>query len=127
MYDQKIPIRTFDDWVLQYPEAQQDALIKLYVQIKKAAPKATDKMSYGVWCFYHQGMLVGMGAFKKHCSLFVMSYKIAKTKELIKAGIKGSTLQFTPEKPLPAALVKSIVKMRLKENESRKQKRETKK
>jgi uncharacterized protein YdhG (YjbR/CyaY superfamily) len=60
--------------------------------------------------------VISMSAKKDYCSLHLMSPPLAKAMETeLKPYLKGVTLHFKPEKPLPAALVKKIVKARLKE------------
>lgn len=97
------------------------ALQKLRKTIKAAAPEAEEVISYNMPAFRHQGILVYYAAFKDHCSLFVGS-AAAHKKFAVElkpfAGGKG-TVHFTPERPLPAALVTRIVKARVAENEAR--------
>lgn len=96
------------------------ALEKLRAQIKAAAPKAEESISYGMPAYKHKGALVYFGAFKDHCSFFPGSSSILANKEGLKGyKISKGTIQFTPEKPLPAAWIKSIVKERVLENETR--------
>lgn len=107
-----------------YLEAQSPGfravLEKLRTQIKAAAPKAEESISYGMPAYKYKGPLVYFGAFKKHCSFFPGSSTIlANQKDLKGFTVAKGTIQFTPEKPLPAALVKRIVKERIKENETR--------
>jgi uncharacterized protein YdhG (YjbR/CyaY superfamily) len=104
---------------------QRRALKKLRATIKSAAPKAEEKISYHMPLYYYLGYLVGFAAFKNHCSFFVMSYKVMGMfrKELAPYLRATATLHFTPEKPLPVALVKKIIKARMKENEDKKRKR----
>lgn len=115
-----------------YLEAQspefREALEKLRAQIKAAAPKAEESISYGMPAYKYKGPLVYFGAFKKHCSFFPGSSTIiANQKELKGFTVAKGTIQFTPEKPLPAALVKRIVKERIRENETRDIVRQSKK
>ena len=65
--------------------------------------------------------LVAYAAFNDHCSLFPMSTKvIAAYKDELAPFLAGKgTLRFRPEKPLPAALVRKIVKARIEENVAR--------
>jgi uncharacterized protein YdhG (YjbR/CyaY superfamily) len=64
---------------------------------------------------------VGFAAFKAHLSLFVTNSAVRDqfAKELEPYKVEGTTIRFTVEKPLPAALVKRIVKSRIAENEAR--------
>jgi uncharacterized protein YdhG (YjbR/CyaY superfamily) len=70
--------------------------------------------------------LVGFAAFKAHCSFFPMSSTViaAHEKLLERYATSKGTIRFTVDQPLPAALVKKIVKARIAENESRKRARE---
>ncbi len=60
-------------------------------------------------------------AFSNHCSLF----PTASVVETFKNELKGfstskGTIHFPSDKPLPTALVKKLVKARVKQNESKK-------
>jgi uncharacterized protein YdhG (YjbR/CyaY superfamily) len=100
------------------PRAPRAALQKVRKTIKAAAPEATEVISYGIPIFKHHGMLVGYAAFKDHCSLF-MSTAITKAlkKELASYDTSKGTIRFTADKPLPAALVRKLVKARIAQNE----------
>jgi len=102
-------------------EKFRTALEKLRRTIRSTAPKATEVISYQIPLYKYNGMLVGFAAYKKHCSFFVMGRGLMKEFE---AELKNyekatATIHFTPEKPLPASLVKKIVKARMIQNESR--------
>ena len=109
------------DYLRAVPPAPRAALRKLRQTIKAAAPKATELISYGIPAFKHHGVLVYYAAFKDHCSLFGVSGAIVKANKKALAPYKRSkgTIQFTREKPLPAALVRKLVKARIAENEAR--------
>lgn len=112
---------TIDQYLENLPEEQRHALQKLRTQIQAAAPKAAECISYGIAAFKLNGMLVGLGATKKHCAFYLMSSSIADqfTDELEKYDTSKGTIRFQPEKPLPAVLVKKIVKARIAENGGR--------
>lgn len=100
------------------PPAQRAALQKLRKTIKAAAPEATEGISYGMPCFKHHGMLVCFAAFKDHCSLFAGAYLTKAFKNEIAAyDTSKGTIRFTLDKPLPAALVRKLVKARIAQNE----------
>jgi uncharacterized protein YdhG (YjbR/CyaY superfamily) len=103
------------------PPNARAALEKLRRAIKFAAPEAIETISYRMPVFKHQGMLVGFAAFKDHCSFFVMSLAcIAEhKKELAPCDASGGTIRFPADKPLPATLVRKLVKARIQENENR--------
>jgi len=116
-----VPAIDVDDYLAAIPEKARLTLQKLRKTIKAAAPKSTEVISYRIpACNYH-GLLVGFAAFKNHCSFFVMSPSVM---ELFKDELKPyytakATIRFPIDKPLPATLVKKLVKARIKENEAR--------
>jgi uncharacterized protein YdhG (YjbR/CyaY superfamily) len=108
-----------EDYLAALPEAPRAALEKLRKTIRAAAPGATETISYQMPAFRDQGrFLVSYAAFKNHCSFFPASNAVMEALgEELKPYYSGKgTLRFTVEKPIPAALVKKIVKTRIKEN-----------
>jgi len=102
------------------PPTPRAALQQLRKTIKAAAPEATEVISYGMPMFKHHGMLVGFAAFKDHCSFFPGAKPVATYKDELKAyETSKGTIRFPIGKPLPAALVKRLVKARIAENEKR--------
>ncbi|MBN1243580.1 MAG: DUF1801 domain-containing protein [Spirochaetales bacterium] len=114
------PAKTMDAYIATQAPDVRAALTKLRKQIRAAAPKAVEGISWGMPSFKLEGPLVGFAAFKEHLSFFPMSVEVmdafGKEIELFRAS-KG-TLRFTVERPLPAALVKKIVKARIAENKA---------
>ena len=118
------PARDVDDYLARVPEEVRATLEKLRKTIKAAAPRATEVISYQMPMYKQNGMLVGFAAFKDHCSLFpgaaVMN---AHKEELKRYDTSKGTIRFPAGKPLPAMLVKKLVKARIAENEARAAKR----
>ena len=112
-----------DEYLAKVPEPARGTLNKMRAMIKAAAPaEATEGLSYGMPAFRYKGALVAYAAFKDHCSFFPMQASLI---DAMKDELKGyrtskGTLQFPLDKPLPAALVKKMVKARVAENEARK-------
>lgn len=108
-----------DEYLADVPDIPRATLEKLRKTIKAVAPKATEGISYRIPVYKHLGMLVGLAAFKNHCSFFVMSYAVLKAhrEELKQYDLDKGTIRFPLDKPLPAALVRKIVKARVAENE----------
>ena len=118
---------TVDDYLAALPEEARATLEKIRKAIKAAAPKATEVISYQMPMYKHQGMLVGFAAFKDHCSFFPGAKPIATYKDELKAyKTSKGTIRFPIGKPLPAALVKKLVKTRIAENEAALKKKERK-
>lgn len=111
-----------EEYLAALPADQRAALEKLRKTIKAAAPEAAETIAYQMPAIRVDGRLVvSYAAFKDHCSLFPMSYQVIRgnADELKPYLAAKSALHFTPDKPLPAALVRKIVKARLEENAAR--------
>jgi len=72
--------------------------------------------------FHYKRSLVALGAFKDLCSLFPMGSSVLNeiADEIKEYQVTKGTLHFPIDKPMPVALVKKIVKLRVAQNESRK-------
>ena len=111
---------TVDEYMEALPEKERAVLGDLRKTIRAAAPKADEQISYGMPGYKYHGMLVYFSAFKNHCSFFPGSSMLEVFgKEVEKYKTSKGTLQFTVDKPLPASLVKKIVKERMKQNEAK--------
>lgn len=100
------------------PEEPRAALEKLRRAIRAALPEATEGIAWQMPAFRAHGRwLVGYAAFRDHCSFFPMSARVIEdlAAELEPYTTTKGSIHFTLEKPLPAALVKKIVKARLAE------------
>ncbi len=115
--------KSIDEYLAGVPEPARSTLNKVRAAIRSAAPReATETISYGMPAFKYKGVLVWFAAFSDHCSLFPTASVIEKFKNELKglATSKG-TIQFPTDKPLPAALVKKMVKARVAQVVSKKQ------
>jgi uncharacterized protein YdhG (YjbR/CyaY superfamily) len=112
--------KTVDEYPANTPEPAQSTLKHIRAVIQSVVPKeATEVISYGIPMFKYNGMLVGYAAFKNHCSLFPTGSGVLDRFEKELKGYRASkgTIHFSSDKPLPDALVRKIVKARVKENE----------
>lgn len=109
---------TIDEYLATLPAQKRVALEKIRAAIRAAAPKAEECISYSMPAFRLNGMLVGFAAAAKHCAFYPMSATTvaAFQEELAGYDTSKGTIRFPPEKPLPAALVKKLVKARIAEN-----------
>ena len=111
--------KTIDEYLADVKAEQRVALEKLRKTILAAAPKAEECISYGLAAFRLNGRgLVAFGAAAKHCALYPMSSRtVAAFREQLKGfETSAGTIRFQPDKPLPAALVRKLVKARIAEN-----------
>jgi len=114
--------KTVDEYLAAVPEPARGTLNKLRAAIRSALPaEATETLSYRIPAFRHHGVLVWYAAFSKHCSFFPTAAVIEAFKNDLKGySLSKGTIQFPTDKPLPAALVRRMVKARLVQNESKK-------
>jgi len=109
--------KTVEDYLASVPEPARGTLQRMRLAIRSVLPaEATEAISYGIPAFKYKGPLVWFAAFSSHCSLFPGASVIkAFTNELKGFEISKGTVHFPVDKPLPAALVKKMVKARLAE------------
>jgi uncharacterized protein YdhG (YjbR/CyaY superfamily) len=121
------PPNTIDDYLAAVPEPARSTLGKIRAVIRSAAPaQAVESISYGMPTFKLKGPLVWFGAFSNHCSFFPTAAVIRTFKKELRGYVlaKG-TIQFPLDKPLPAALVKKMVKARVNQQTTKKAKKLT--
>jgi uncharacterized protein YdhG (YjbR/CyaY superfamily) len=115
--------KTFAEYVTKAPKPARGTLVKMRGAIRSAMPaEATETISYGIPAFRHgKRVTVWYAAFAEHCSLFPTAAVIDEFRDEL-AGFSTSkgTIHFPLGKPLPVALIKKLVKARLKQSESKK-------
>ena len=116
-----VTVKTVDAYLAQVPPKERALLKKLRKTIKSAAPMAEEVISYQMPGYKYHGALLFFAAWENHCSLYAVGKKMLKTfaDELKPFKTAGTTIHFTAANPLPAGLVKKILKERIKENELR--------
>ena len=116
------PPKTVDEYIAVAPEPARSYLEKMRAAIRSVVPReSTEVISYGIPSFKHGKILVWYAAFANHCSLFPTASVIEAFKDELKAfSISKGTIQFPLEKPLPTALIKKIVKLRVLQNDKKK-------
>ena len=109
--------RTIDEYLAPLSNQERAALEKLRKAIKSAAPKAEECISYQLPAFRLGGrMLVAFGAWANHCAFYPGAHPVEAHKDELKAydTSKGS-IRFQANSPLPATLVRKLVKSRIAE------------
>ena len=113
---------TIDEYLAGVNPRQQAALQKLRQTIRAVAPSAEECISYGIPAFrLNERSLVFFGAWADHCSFYPGSSATLKKfrDDLKDFETSKGTIRFSPQEPLPAALVKKLVKARMAENGDR--------
>jgi len=114
-----------ESYLAACPEPHRTTLEKLRATIRSVVPKETSEaIKYGMPSFQYKGGLVAYAAFKQHCSFFPMNGSLVGefADELKAYKTSKGTIQFPVDKPMPAALVKKMVKARVAQNEAKKTK-----
>ena len=114
-----------EKYLAKLSEPARSTLKKIRAMIRSVVPaEATEAISYGMPAFRFNGFLVGYAAFAKHCSFFPGSGSILQEypKQLQGFEISKGTVRFPVDKPLPAALLETIVKERVAKNRAKKSK-----
>jgi uncharacterized protein YdhG (YjbR/CyaY superfamily) len=114
--------KTVDEYLARVPEPARSTLNEIRATIRSTVPpEATESISYGIPVFKHEGVVVWFAAFRDHCSLFPGASVIAAFKsELKDYQTSKGTIRFPVDKPLPAALMKKLVKARMAEGKPKK-------
>jgi uncharacterized protein YdhG (YjbR/CyaY superfamily) len=115
-------VRTIDDYLAALSDDKRKALERLRKTIHSVAPEAEECISYQLAAFrLHGKPLVAFGATATHCAFYPMSGTTveAHRDELRKYDTSKGTIRFTAADPLPAALVRKLVKARMAENAAR--------
>lgn len=108
--------RTHDDYLAHVSADKRVALQKLRRAIKAAAPNAEECIAYQLPAFRLNGkFFVAYGAAANHCAFYPGSVLTQLKNELTGYDTSKGTLRFPAEKPLPPALVRKLVKLRMAE------------
>jgi uncharacterized protein YdhG (YjbR/CyaY superfamily) len=114
---EKIQAENIDEYIAAFPKDIQKLLKQMRTTIRKAAPKAEEKIGYGIPTFTLNGNLVHFAAAKNHIGFYPAPGGIEAFKKELSAyeGSKG-TIKFPLDEPLPLALITKIVKFRVTQN-----------
>ncbi len=107
--------KNVDEYIAVFPEEVRKILEKIRLTIKKAAPKANERISYGMPFYEYggkgvDGRLIYFAAFKKHISLFIRPGDTAYiSPEMKQFHISKATYQFPINKPFPFTILEETV------------------
>ncbi|MBV8847639.1 MAG: DUF1801 domain-containing protein [Bryobacterales bacterium] len=104
------------------PTQVRAKLNQIRAAVKQAAPNATEYISYGMPVYKYEKPFIGFAAMKNHIGLYPMSGSFVAAHQDELAGYKTSkgAIQLPLDRPLPIALIKRIVRMRIQEVEEKK-------
>jgi uncharacterized protein YdhG (YjbR/CyaY superfamily) len=110
--------KTIDEYLATVDADKRATLEKLRKTIKSVVPKAEECFSYGLPAFRLNGRpIAAFAAAAKHCAYYPMSGSVvaALKEELKDYETSKGAIRFQPDKPLPAALVRKLIKARIAE------------
>lgn len=111
--------KTVDEFIAAAPKELRGRLKELRSTIRKAAPDAAERISYGMPYYGYKGRLVYFRYTTHHIGLYVPPPVIQEHKhELVKYEKAMATVRFPLDKKLPLALIRRLIKARMKMNET---------
>ena len=103
-----------DAYIAAAPKAAQPYLRQLRALIRELAPKAEERISYGIVGYFYPTRMIYFGGHAKHVAV----YPAGEARGLEKYLYGASTLRFPLDQPLPVAKIKSLVRARVKQREA---------
>lgn len=117
--------KTIDEYLAGLSDDKRAALERLRKIIQAAAPNAQECISYHLPAFCLDGKaFIWFGAGAKHCAIYGVSESYKDEFKNYETSGRG-TLRFRPADPVPAALVRKLVKARMAKIVSGKHARKT--
>jgi len=104
-----------DAYIAGVPEGVRGTLVKLRSVIKKAAPKAIERISYGMPFYEYggsgfKGRLVYFAIFKKYIAVYIRPTQAGESLDKLKKyQVTKSSFHFPLDKPFPFALVGKVI------------------
>ena len=109
--------KTIDEYLAALSNDKRAALERLRKTIRAAAPRAEECISYQLPAFRLDGkLLVWFGATANHCAFYPGAVVEAHKDELKDYDTSKGTIRFQADNPLPATLVRKLVKARITKN-----------
>lgn len=107
---------TIDAYIAGFPPEVQALLEQVRQAIRAEAPEAVEAIKYQIPTFVLQGNLVHFAAFTRHIGLYPGPSGIAAFQaELARYHSAKGSVQFPIDEPMPLALIRRIVRFRVRE------------
>ena len=113
----KNDFKTIDEYIAAQTKEVAILLEKVRKTIQKAAPEATEAISYAIPTFKFYGNLVHFANYKNHIGFYPGASGVENFKEkLTHYTFSKGTIQFQLSEPIPYDLIEKITKFRVEEN-----------
>ncbi len=112
--------KSVDEYIAQFPSDIQSVLKKVRATIKKAAPKAEERISYRMPGYFLDGQLAWFGGHPTFIGFYPTGEGItAFKKELARYKTSKGAVQFPLDQPIPYDLITKIVQQRVRANKQK--------
>jgi uncharacterized protein YdhG (YjbR/CyaY superfamily) len=111
--------KNVDEYITRAPKEFRGKLRELRTLIKKLAPDAKERISYGMPFYDYKGRLVYFSNANGYIGLYIPPPIIAEHAVDLKAYITTKSAIHLPVKKLPVTLIKKLIKARMKYNTSK--------
>ena len=108
-----------DEYIAGAPEATKLMLTELRETIRAAAPKADERISYGMPYYHRHGRVAYFQAHARHIGLYAFSLEDARAVGLELNMSAKATLRFPLDQPLPVAAIRVLIEERVKTNSAK--------
>jgi len=114
-------------YIAEHPPALRKRLAEVRAIVRRAAPDAEEKISYGIPAYALAGRLLYFAAHTEHIGVYPVTAALKRElgDELAPYVSKTakSTIRLPHDRPLPKALLARVVRMRVRENQEAKARR----
>lgn len=111
---------TVDDYIAAFPPKVRAVLKKVRAAVRRAAPRATEIISYRIPAFKQRGILVYFAAFTNHIGFYPPVKGDARLERAAApyANDKGN-LRFPLDEPVPYDLVERLTRLRVRQDDAK--------
>jgi uncharacterized protein YdhG (YjbR/CyaY superfamily) len=114
---QKVKPKTIEEYIDAASPAAVEKLVQLHECIRDAAPGAVENLKWSMPAYSYQKILVTWAVFKNHIGLYPMPDAMKHfEKSLVRYTTGKGSIQFPLDQPLPLALIRRIIKYRVKQS-----------
>lgn len=109
--------KSVDEYIASASKEIRARLRELRALIKKLAPEAEERISYGMPYYDYKGRLVYFAAARGYVGLYIPPPIITRHSKELKNYVTTKSAIHLPIKKLPVTLLKKLIKARMRHNE----------